>query len=945
MLQKQGCCNIMKNKLKITAILLSAVLLVSGCSGGDQSNEAESTDAAMTEEIGDIRNGLGLKALQAQQEAQTSTAEKEKTPNSPIEWFAAAEDKGNYTIMKVETSNGIEDFKLSTFKDQLLSMDTPTKLQTSNRVTACDESGIQIVYTEKDDGGISIGFCDVEVLKAAMDDSFCQVLHSKSTFFDMHMGTTTDYLTLSEQSMEEVESDIKRSGCYKSVNDGFTVTAYTNGGYTFYFILDVEARMLKKDSQQTIQTEKSAETTDTEYEPDPEFGEEESIIEYDFSDNSSVPPEQPTNYEEMWSVLPYIDETPVEDLVYYYSESDDGIIITGVKEGITEVRIPEEIDGKKVVDISLYERLMFSPYTPLIKELIIPDTVKTVSVDTSNVEYMNLPSGTMVSKRVGDMDGVYDGFDYYSSIKGLYLSSNKFNSSLLGDNRENAVVMYNGKKYDISNFDELDSITIPCIIEGNQLIRMYDLGREYAIKVPDNITDISPYAFKNCVGMTNIILPHNLTSIREGTFEGCTGLRRIVIRDGVETIEDAAFSGCRSLCELTIPNSVKQIGVNAFAGCYMDELLIPDSVETISIYGDNPWTAGAFTGSFIRKVTIGRSVKTIENAFLNSEGLEEVVLPDSLTSIGYSAFSNCIGLKSVIIPDGVTEIQGYAFSGCTGLTSITIPDSVTSIGADAFNGCNIKTLYLNSDVDVYGLFSDLETLIIGDSVETLHSFSGCTRLVNVELGRSLKKIENYAFSGCTSLESVDLPESVTVLGNNAFEGCSGLKEINLGKTLTYLGDRAFSGCTSLESVDIPEGITEFGTKFVYMSEICTLFDGCTSLKTVSLPDSLKGLGMMTFVDCDSLSYIKLPDNIEWIGGYFIGHDSNHGASVNFVYGSAMFITFSDRDESKYKNITVSYRGKDYTGYKEIEKLHGMLLPEIPYEYSAEHYHEAMEGAY
>lgn len=535
----------------------------------------------------------------------------------------------------------------------------------------------------------------------------------------------------------------------------------------------------------------------------------------------------------------------------------------------------------------------------------------------------------MVSKRVGDMDGVYDGFDYYSSIKGLYLSSNKFNSSLLGDNRENAVVMYNGKKYDISNFDELDSITIPCIIEGNQLIRMYDLGREYAIKVPDNITDISPYAFKNCVGMTNIILPHNLSSIQEGTFEGCTGLRRIVIQYGVETIKKAAFSGCRSLCELTIPNSVKQIGVNAFAGCCMDELLIPDSVETISIYGDNPWIAGAFTGSFIRKVTIGRSVKTIENAFMNSEGLEEVVLPDSLTSIGYSAFSNCIGLKSVIIPDGVTEIQGYAFSGCTGLTSITIPDSVTSIGADAFNGCNIKTLYLNSDVDVYGLFPDLETLIIGDSVETLHSFSGCTSLVNVELGRSLKEIENYAFSGCTSLKSIIIPDGVTIIGYEAFSGdtslesvvipdsvttigkslfsdCSKLVNVHLGKGITEITDNMFGNCSSLKRIDIPEGvirITGTGTNYENKSGA---FDSCEALEYISLPQSLKFIGGNVFRNCKSLKEITLPDNLQQLGDvWYMREWAEDGGTIKSPpIGVDAF--------SGCEDIVIIFRGKKYS---------------------------------
>ena len=74
---------------------------------------------------------------------------------------------------------------------------------------------------------------------------------------------------------------------------------------------------------------------------------------------------------------------------------------------------------------------------------------------------------------------------------------------------------------------------------------------------------------------------------------------------------------------------------------------------------------------------------------------ENLVLSDSVTSIGNRAFSSFSNLKNVTIADSVTEIGTYAFSSCTSLTSLDIPVSVTRICYGAFMNC-----YKLSDVSL-----------------------------------------------------------------------------------------------------------------------------------------------------------------------------------------------------------------------------------------------------
>ena len=187
------------------------------------------------------------------------------------------------------------------------------------------------------------------------------------------------------------------------------------------------------------------------------------------------------------------------------------------------------------------------------------------------------------------------------------------------------------------------------------------------VSLPDGVTSIGEWAFRDCSGLTSIEIPNRVTSIGSDAFDGCSGLTSVTIGNSVTSIGNTAFSYCTGLTSVTIPNSVTGIGDYAFYECYR-----------------------------LTSVTIGNSVTSIgSSAFGGCSSMTSVTIPSSVTIIGEGAFFLCNGLTSVTIPNNVTSIGSSAFSGCSGLTSVTIGNSVTSIGDKAFKDCTGLTFVTN----------------------------------------------------------------------------------------------------------------------------------------------------------------------------------------------------------------------------------------------------------
>ena len=262
----------------------------------------------------------------------------------------------------------------------------------------------------------------------------------------------------------------------------------------------------------------------------------------------------------------------------------------------------------------------------------------------------------------------------------------------------------------------ITDINLPEGLESIGEYAFYGLSSISSLSIPLTVESIGSYAFDECTGLTalvwnarncssngtmstqnivqvtvgnevrtlprgfimdskvtSITLPSALKSIGAYTFYGCTGLTSVNIPNSVDSIGAYTFYGCTGLTSVNIPNSVTFIGYGAFYGC--------SSLTRVNISDLTAWCKITF------EAWDGNPLSYANHLFLNGHEIKDLVIPNSVDSIGAYTFYGCTGLTSVKIPNSVTYIGYSAFELCTGLERVTIGESVEEIDSYAFYDC------------------------------------------------------------------------------------------------------------------------------------------------------------------------------------------------------------------------------------------------------------------
>ena len=329
----------------------------------------------------------------------------------------------------------------------------------------------------------------------------------------------------------------------------------------------------------------------------------------------------------------------------------------------------------------------------------------------------------------------------------------------------------NGMRYDLGLWYDLPSTTASTTLYAIYLTpTSYTTTSQYVV-VPKTVNAIAGSSSKNMFGSSSdstlkyITLHRNTTTIGSYALYGCKTLTGISHSDGVVALGDYAMAGCVELVKYRFSPLTQSVGTFAFV--YDAKLESVTNLENTQVS------------------------QISEAMFCECSSLYEILLPNTITSIGNEAFEACEKLTSVdLSKTKTTTIGTSAFASCGNLGTIIFPTTLTIIGTSAFkDDTNLRSV------------QNLEKTIV--STINKNAFLECKNLSSVKLPQTLSTLGESAFEGCSNLTAVSGFENtaVKILEARTFANCSSLSTLSLARELTEIRTEALIGCSILRNLD------------------------------------------------------------------------------------------------------------------------------------------------
>ena len=186
----------------------------------------------------------------------------------------------------------------------------------------------------------------------------------------------------------------------------------------------------------------------------------------------------------------------------------------------------------------------------------------------------------------------------------------------------------------------------------------------------DGMINIGQYTFQHCNNLENVVIPNSVEKIHPNAFENCDNLSQVVFSKNLIKIGCKAFYDCNCLVTVTLNDNIEEIDSMAFARCRQ--------LDRVNISNLSSWCNIDFADEFSNPLYFSG------NLYLNDVLLEEVYIPDDISTIKSYCFSNS-NVKKVYFHAGLKKIEEDAFYLCGNIEEVYFEGSL-----DEWNGVDIR---------------------------------------------------------------------------------------------------------------------------------------------------------------------------------------------------------------------------------------------------------------
>lgn len=264
-----------------------------------------------------------------------------------------------------------------------------------------------------------------------------------------------------------------------------------------------------------------------------------------------------------------------------------------------------------------------------------------------------------------------------------------------------------------------------------------------------------------------------------------------------------------------------------------------------------------------------------------SEKLEFVLNGDQL-SYSVKGIGECEDSK-VIIPSihnnlPVTSIYDNAFKNNLKIKELIIPESIITIGKNILKGCSNLSI-----LTIPYIYNGYIGYLFGAESSSYNNSFVPMNLKEVKITHENVVMKN-AFTNCSFLEKIIIESNITTIENNAFYNCSVLSEITLPSTLIEIGEKAFYNCENLLTVNFRGSYSlwfDITLKSIYSNPMFyasyfNYFENDTYklLTDLIIPNTVININDYQLYGFDSIISVYIDHSLEYIGIESLGGLSN-----------------------------------------------------------------------